>query len=369
MKDIDQKSFKILYTTSFGHMMGGGQWSLYYLIKHLNKDIFHPVVLCPEEGELAEKMRRVGAEVVCLDVGRIRHLNLLVIKKFISIIRGKEIDLIHTDSPTETFYAGVAAKVMRIPLIWHIRVSEREWFADRVLSLLSTRLILVANAITQRFGWLKDSKKMIVVHNGIDLEEFDKFLTDASIRKELNINKKTVLLGCIGRIEERKGQRYLIAAMRHVDKVKLILVGNGEKRYLKRIQALCKDLGLSDRVIHIGYRNNVPSLLKEIDLLVFPTISGEGFPRVILEAMAAGKPVVATDNAGNPEAVEDGKTGYIVPAGDIEAMATKIMELLTTKRKREEMGQASRKRIGDLFTIQQHVKKIQRVYHDVLEGQ
>ena len=135
----------ILYTTSFSTMAGGGQWSLYYLIKHLNKNLFHPVVLCPEEGELAQKMKSIGAEVIFLQTGRIRNLSPSIVKKFLSIIKDRNITIIHTDSTTETFYAGIAAKIMHIPLIWHIRSSQKEWFLDRLLSPLSTKLIFVAS--------------------------------------------------------------------------------------------------------------------------------------------------------------------------------------------------------------------------------
>jgi len=367
MKDVSRKRYKILYTTSFDHMMGGGQWSLYYLIKHLDKAIFHPIVACPAEGELAERMRGVGAEVVFFDVGRIRYLNPLVIKKFVSLIKERRIALIHTDSTTETFYAGIAARMMGIPLIWHIRVSEQEWLLDRVLSLLSTRLILVANAIESRFDWLKDTQKMAVIYNGIDLEEFDHFSATSSIRKEFNITKDTVLLGGIGRIERRKGQKYLIFAMRHIDNASLILVGGGDKGYIRRIQNLCKEFGISDHVFFTGYRDDIPSLLRDIDIFVFPTIKGEGFPRVILEAMAARKPVVATDNSGNPEAVVDGVTGYIVPTGNISALAAKINELLANKGKMAKMGKAGRKRAEELFTIQLNLKRVQDVYFNVIE--
>ena len=367
MNEVVRKRYNILYTTSFGHMMGGGQWSLFYLIKHLNKDTFHPVVLCLEEGELAEKMRRVGADVILLKMGRMRHLNPFVVKRLISIIKKMHIALIHTDSSTETFYAGIAARTMGIPLLWHIRVSEREWFVNRVLSLLSIRLILVANTIAQRFEWLKNSNKIIVVHNSIDLEEFDNFPASSSIRKELNINKKAVLLGCIGRVEKRKGQEYLISAMRHVDSAKLLLVGRGEEEYVNRIQSLCEEFNISDRIIYTGYRNDIPSLLREIDILVFPTIT-EGLSRIILEAMAATKPVVVTEAGGNPEAVVDGVTGYIVPTKNAALLAARINELVENKDRRTTMGQAGRKRVEELFTIQQHVRSIQEVYRDVLEG-
>jgi glycosyltransferase involved in cell wall biosynthesis len=367
MKGTHLKKYNILYTTSFSDMAGGGQWSLYYLIEHLNKGIFHPIVVCPEEGELAKKMRGAGAEVICLDVGRIRYLNPFVIRKFISIIKDRQIAFIHTDSSTETFYACIAARMMRIPLIWHVRVSEHEWFLDRLLSLLSTRLILVAEALSSRFKWLKNTQKMVVIYNGIDIDEFDAFPTSSSIREEFNIRKDTVLLGYIGRIEKRKGPEYLISAMKNVAHAKLILVGKGEEGYLKRIKKLCEESGVSNRVIYAGYRMNIPSILKEIDIIVFPTISGEGFSRVILEAMAAAKPVIATDDAGNKEAVINATTGYIVPAKDATALGIKINELTAGKEKREQMGSSGRQRVEETFTMERNIREVEKLYFEVLK--
>jgi glycosyltransferase involved in cell wall biosynthesis len=357
-----KKRYQILYTSSFSHMIGGGQWSLYYLIKHLNKKMFRPIVLCPEEGELAEKMRGVGAEVICFDVGRIRYLSLLIIKKFISIIRNKHVDLIHTDSTTETFYAGIAARLMRIPLVWHIRVSEREWLLDRILSLFTTKLIVVAWAISRRFPWLENNHKIVVIHNGIDLKEFDKFQPTSSIRREFNISDNTVLLGCISRIEERKGLEYLLRAMKHIDEAKLILVGGGKEDYITRLKNISVSLGISDRIFFIGRRDDIPAVFRAIDIFVFPVIKGEGFSRVILEAMAAGKPVVATDHAGNPEAVEDGLTGAIVPAKNSTMLATEVMQLVKDSKKRVEMGRAGRKRVEKYFTIKKNIELIENIY-------
>ncbi len=366
MREIARPKHHILYTTSYDHMVGGGQWSLYHLIKHLDRDIFHPTILCPGEGELADKMRAVGSDVVFLDVGRIRYLNPLVLKKFIAILKERRISLIHTDSTTETFYAGIAARTMRIPLVWHIRVSERERFLDRILAQFSTKLILVADALRIRFAWITNKRRMVVIHNGIDLEEFDNFPTTSSIRKEFNIGKETVLLGCIGRVEKRKGQEYLISAMKRIDSTKLLLVGGGKERYINKIKMLCNELSLFDHVIFAGARADIPSVLDEVDILVFPSISGEGFPRVILEAMAARKPVIASDDAGNSEAVKHGLTGYIVPTANISALAAKIKELVSDKKKRITMGEAGRKRVERLFTIQKNVRSIQGVYLDIL---
>jgi glycosyltransferase involved in cell wall biosynthesis len=364
---MTSKTYNILYTTSFGDMVGGGQWSLYYLIKHLNKKIFHPIVICPYKGEFSQKLEDLGAEIIPFKMGRIRHLNPFVVRKLISVLKKKKIRLVHTDSSTETLYAGIAARIMRIPLVWHIRVSEHEWLLDRFLSFLSMRVILVAEALCLRFKWLRKTQKMVDVYNGIDIDEFDAFPKTSSIRNEFNIKKDTVLLGSIGRIEERKGQQYLISAMQGADNAKLILVGNGDEEYLKKIKKICEELGVLNHVINVGYRKDIPSIIKEIDILVFPSISGEGLPRVILEAMAAAKPVIATDDAGNKEAVLNGITGYIVPVKDAKALRIKIDELAACKEKRKKMGYSGRKRVENMFTIKKNIRQIEKVYFEMLE--
>lgn len=356
----------ILYTTSFSTMAGGGQWSLYYLIKHLNKDRFHPVVLCPDEGELAQKMKSIGAEVIFFQTGRIRSPNPYTIKKLTSIIKDRNIALIHTDSTTETFYAGIAAKIMKVPLIWHIRASDGEWLLDRLLSVLSTKLILVADALRTRFK-RADKRKAPTIYNGIDLDEFDSYASPRSVREEFSINNDTVLLACVGRIEEKKGQEYLISAMKHANNTKLILAGRADEFYLKRIQTLCDELGVSDRVIFAGQRDDIPTLLRSIDILVFPTLT-EAFSRVILEAMAAAKPVVATDTGGNSEAVTDGVTGYIVRTKNPEALSERIRNLVQDEEKRNQMGMSGRRIVEEKFDIRNIVRQIEDEYLEVLEG-
>ena len=369
MSQVAKGPYNILYTTSYGYMKGGGQWSLYYLLKHLNRDVFHPILLCPEEGEFAEKVSRLGVDVLFLNTGRIRHLNLLSIWKLVARMKTLGIHLVHTDSPTQTFYAGIAARILRIPLIWHIRTSEEEWLWDRILAFLSTRLILVANAITQRFPWLRRTNKLIVVHNGIDLSRFDTISSAVGLRKAFSLSKETILLGCVGRIEPRKGQESLISALKYfrTNNVKLFLVGHGEEAYLKRLRGLCSEFGVSDRVIFTGHREDIPILLKEMDVLVFPTTT-EGFSRVILESMAVGLPVVATDVGGNSEAVAHETTGYIVPVDDAKALTDKIQELIKDEEKRKDMGAAGRARVMEMFTIEQNVARIEKLYHEILHS-
>ena len=371
MSRVASGTYNILYTTSYGYMKGGGQWSLYYLIKHLNRDVFHPLLLCPEEGELAEKVRALGVEVLFMNTGRIRQLNLFSIWKLVAKMKTLRIHLVHTDSPTQTFYAGIATKILRTPLVWHIRASQHEWLWDRVLASLSSRLVLVAKAITQRFQWLYRTNKLVVVHNGIDVNQFDAISSSAAgLREDFFLDKETLLLGCVGRLEPRKGQEHLISALKYIGakNTKLLLVGNGEADYVKRLQNLCRESGVSDQVIFTGYREDIPAVLKEIDILAFPTTTAEGFSRVLLEAMTAGIPVVASDDGGNAEAVAHGTTGYIVPAKDTKALADRLDELIKDGEKRKRMGAAGRARVKEMFTMERYVGSIEKLYHEVLSG-
>ena len=366
MNKISKKNtYNILYTTSFSTMAGGGQWSLYYLINHLNKDHFHPVVLCPDAGELAEKMKAAGAEVIILKTGRIRSLSPLTIIKLISILKDRNIALVHTDSTTETFYAGIAAKILRVPLLWHVRARDGEWLLDRMLAALSTKLILVADVLRARFKGI-DKRKAPTIYNGIDLEEFDASAAPRSVREEFNIDRDTVLLACVGRIEEKKGQEYLVSAMKHTTNAKLLLAGRADETYLQRIKARCDESGVADRVIFAGQRDNIPALLRSIDILVFPTLT-EAFSRVILEAMSAAKPVVATYTGGNPEAVVHGVSGYLVPVHDTAALAKQTLELINNKEKRVLMGMAGRRRVEDKFDIRKIARQIEHEYSEILD--
>jgi glycosyltransferase involved in cell wall biosynthesis len=350
-------------------MKGGGQWSIYHLLKHLDRNNFRPVLLCPEEGTLAEKARAIAVDIVIQKMGRIRQLNPLSLRRLLTTLKREEIHLIHTDSPTQTLYTGLVAKITGIPLLWHIRASDPEWFWDRVLSALTARHVLVAKSICQRFAWLENSKRLIVIHNGLDIQEFDTLsLIPAGLRKEHLLDEKTVLLGCIGRLEPKKGQELAISALRYVDTkdVKLLLVGAGENTYLRRLRGLARELAVSHQVIYTGYREDIPSLLQEIDILVLPTIT-EAFSRVILESMAAQIPIITTDVGGNSEAVAHGTTGYIVPPQDVQALADRMNELIKDGDKRKKMGEAGRARVQELFTMERHVALIEKLYHEILD--
>ncbi|MDH4258411.1 MAG: glycosyltransferase, partial [Candidatus Aminicenantes bacterium] len=116
-----------------------------------------------------------------------------------------------------------------------------------------------------------------------------------------------------------------------------------------------------------GYREDIPQIMSCLDIAVLPSTSHlEGLSRVIIEAMASGKPVIATDAGGNPEAVEDGKTGILVPPGEPDRLARAILELARDANKRKRMGEAGRKRAEQLFSIEMNVTRIEKIYEEIL---
>jgi glycosyltransferase involved in cell wall biosynthesis len=297
-------------------------------------------------------------------------LNIGGLKRQMKLIDRYQIDLIHTDNPRQTFYLGIAAKIKKIPLVWHIRASNQDRY-DYLLYILSTRLILAANALRDRFDWVKGDGKFVTIHNGVDLDEFKKDALTFSIHDRLGILKDSLLITVIGRLEPLKGQIHLIEACGHVkDRIGnfyVLCVGDFvDSDYLLKCRKLAEKHGLSDRIIFTGHRNDIVQILNSTDVFVLPSLF-EAFPRSILEAMATGKPSIVTNVGGCPEAVEDMKSGMIVPPGNPDVLAEQIILLAEDASLRHRLGQEARIRTEKIFSIEQNVMQTQNLYRQLLD--
>jgi glycosyltransferase involved in cell wall biosynthesis len=168
----------------------------------------------------------------------------------------------------------------------------------------------------------------------------------------------------IGRLVDGKGFEVLLDAVESLsfDDASLCILGDGPKH--ETLDSEIKNRGLTDHVFLTGYRDDVPSVLAASDVLVLPSFR-EGTPRVIIEAMACGLPVVATDIAGIPEQVEHGESGYLIPTGDSEALASRLDELLSNPTLREQMGKRGYGR-AERFSIDTMLEKFDHLYQDLL---
>ncbi len=369
--------FNLLFTSLSGEIIGGGQKSLFIHLKRLNRERYKPFLVCPSAGILIDKAEEIGIETAVLKMGRLKTLNVFTVRAAVrrlqQFIEQKKIDLIHTDAPRQTFYAGLAAKKTRTPLIWHVRVSSPEKaFYDRFLLNLSTKVIAVSRAAQQRFQGLPAAMdKCVVVYNGVDLSEFHQQHKDQRLKKEFEIENENLLVGVVGQLIPSKGQDVFIKAAAEVSKlvpdVKFLIVGNRGITFRKKLEDLSRELGMMKKIVFTGFREDMPRVMSNMDIVVLPsTTHQEGFSRVILEAMASSKPVVATAIGGNPEAVEDGTTGLLVPPGDPYQLAKALLELLKDAKKRKQMGEAGRARAEALYSIENTVISIEKIYEEIL---
>ncbi len=371
------KQHNILFTSLSGQMLGGGQRSLLLLLERLDRKKFKLFLICPSGGGLVEKAKKQGIETEIIKMGRIKSPNVIstaaTVFKFKKLIKLKNIDLIHTDSPRQSFYAGRAARLTGTPLIWHVRVStpEKKSF-EKFLFNHAHKVIAVSKAAGQRFqGFESAEEKVVIIYNGVDLTEFARPQPDGQLREEFDIDKDWILVGTLGQLIPGKGQDVFLKAAAQVleqtPKAKFMIVGNGNQLYRQKLEDLSKDLGLSGKVVFTGFREDIPRIMNMLDIAVLPSTTHlEGLSRVIIEAMASSKPVIATNSGGNPEAVEDGTTGILVPPEDSSSLAESIVDLIKDETKRNRMGEAGRKRAEKLFSIEKNISQIERVYEEIL---
>lgn len=371
------KQHNILYTSLSGQMLGGGQRSLLLLLERLDRKKFKPFLACPSVGDLVGKAEKQGVETQIIKMGRIKSPNVIstaaTVLKFKRLIERKNIDLIHTDSPRQAFYAGRAARLTGTPLIWHVRVStpEKKSF-EKLLFNRAQMVIAVSKAASQRFqGFESAQEKVVVIYNGVDLAEFTPQQPDIQLREEFEIEKDWILVGTIGQLIPGKGQDVFLKAAaqvaKQVSQVKFMIAGDGNKAYRQKLEDLSRDLRLSGKVVFAGFREDIPRVTNLLDIAVLPSTTHlEGLSRVIIEAMALSKPVIATNSGGNPEAVEDGTTGILVPSGDSFCLAESILDLIKDETKRNRMGEAGRERAEKLFSIEKNVSRIEKVYEELL---
>lgn len=367
------KPFNILYLSSFGSVGRGGQESLFHLVTNLDKTSFRAYVNLPTEGDLARKLRLHNIEVTVLEFPKAINFkiqrNFKALYKLLKLSTEYKIDLIHTDGPRNTFYAGLVAKIKRLPLVWHVRASNRDRH-DRLLYYLSSKLILVANSLRSRFDWIDESHKFVTIYNGVDLSEFQGKKSVTPLRKQYGISNRSVLIAVIARVERLKGQKYLIEACGRL-KAKLkdfhiLLAGEiVDLSYLRECKDRAKEFAIQDRIIFAGQQNRVGQILNETDIFVLPSLF-EAFPRSLIEAMGAGRPVVTTDVGGCLEAVEDFVSGFLVPPRDPKALADRIYMLAVDNELRLKVGSAARVRAEKKFSIQQNVRETQKLYREIL---
>ncbi len=219
------------------------------------------------------------------------------------------------------------------------------------------RDVLITNGVSP--------EKINVVYSGIDLGRF-KDGQPADIRKELGIPGAKII-GNVGHMADHKGQRYLIEAAPEIFKVYpdavILMIGEGELR--RHLEGLAEELEIKSRIIFMGFRSDIPSLLKTMDIFVYPSHL-EGLGTSLLDAMAAGVPIVATSAGGIPEVVSDGINGILVPPRNPQDLAKAVLTILQNNDLAKKLTQAGRETVEKRFTVERMVEGTLEVYRKVM---
>ena len=385
-----RKRHKILYIQSSSDLYGAAR-CLLELLKQLPPE-YEPIVVLPSEGPLAGCMRDLSIRVVIMPLGVIRrqHVHPIRIFAFITqffisivglvrLITREKVELVQCN--TSLILPGsIAAFLCRRPCITHVRELLPEkgiltWLYLSIISATSCRIFCVSNAVREQLR-PRSMAKAVVVHDGIDILAFvAQAPSGNNVAAKDADSKDGFVVGMIGRISFGKGQDIFIKASKLVSErwnTRFLIIGDiwkGNKRYEileKDLHALVDKLGIEERVEFTGFRDDTAALLSTMDVFVCPSVVPEGLGIVLLEAMAMGKPVVATNQGGPKDVVIDSVTGLLVPPSDWKSLAEAISLLLGDRRLRERYGEEGRKRVAELFSIEAHARKIVSVYREIL---
>jgi len=296
----------------------------------------------------------------------------------IKTVQSHQVDLIHSHLPSQNFYSCIAGATTGVPtLVTYHGPVELEWsntFKGRLrLRFVRSRadgVVVVCDLVKQLLMNLGfDQAHIFRVYNGIDPAPFT---TTRSpwLRKELGLNRNAKLVGMVANVRQTKGYEYFLQAAATVCEVNphtvFLAVGDVNEQLASPLKVLHRQLGLGDRFRFLGFRTDIADILQELDIFVLASTS-EGMPLSILEAMAAGKPVVSTQCGGIPEMVEHGGTGWLVPPGDSPALAESLIALLKDPSLGDKAGKMARDKFLKDFTLDEMIKHYEKLYLSFLE--
>ena len=388
MKTSDTSKSNILYLDS-GSGIGGGQRSLLLLLNRLDKAQFTPFVGCLGDSAFAAEVKKTAARVIPLSLpaahnktDKVKRFTLhdlfedfrqlRVIFELHRAVQRHRIDLVHANSLSVALLGGIVAKINRIPILMHKRYATSYGILDRLCERLLHRVILVSEATRWDFA---STEKQTLIYNGVDLDAFQASPEEVEVlRAELSPDapNAAILVGVVTRITPEKGIHFLVRAMRELKgrtNVRLLIVGGPyfqkDVDYMDTLKQEVADLGIEDSVIFTGFLSDTRIVTSLLDIVLVPSIIPEACPRTIIEAMAVGKPVIATPLGGSKELVIP-ETGILVPPEDASAVAEAIATLATDRERLIEMGKAARDRAVQLFSSEKNTALTETVYTELL---
>jgi glycosyltransferase involved in cell wall biosynthesis len=359
----------VLFIANYADRVGGGEESLLGLVRQLDRRRFVPIVLVPGEGELAAAVRACGVAVEVIVLGVIRPWTLpAVLRRAWTLrkaVRARRVRLVHAHGTRGALYAALALWRTGIPLVWHVRIVDRDPWVDRVLLRRSAALIANSQATAARFApYAESSRKVNVIYNGVDLARYSRGSVPAA-PSSFGIPDGHPVVTFAGRLEHGKGPDLFIEAAGVIHQKRpdsyFLVAGDGPLRAVLHARANEQRLP----AVFVGRQADLRSVLAVSRVLVVPSRQ-EAFGRVLTEAMALEVPVVAARVGGIPEVCEDGRTALLVPAEDPGALADAVLRTLEDRAATAARVEAAAEEVRARFSLTDHAEQVGRLYERVL---
>lgn len=376
--------------------IAGGENYLLACLKYMDRTRYHPIVWLPGDGAFRAALERAGVEFVVepVNYGWLKPPQLWYeylaglperVQRCVELIREREIRLVHTNS-NMMLEGALAASIVGAR---HLYLAHIDYQPDmpffqrfpldpasyaRLMGDISMGILAVSGLVRDRLSPPLPRERITVVNNGLEMDRYDAALSGhgGGLRGALGLPEKALLVVAAGRVIEDKGFDLLIEAAAQVcpsydDMVVLICGPTESSAYREALLARIGQLGLEQRIRFLGRRDDLPEVMAQCDLFVLSS-RREGHPYVLLEAMACDLPVVASNCGGVEETLREGETGFVVPIGDVDALADRLALLLGDATLRKSMGAAAGRHVRAHFTAEQTARSLFAMY-DKLLGQ
>lgn len=363
---------------------GGGERGFLQLIKGLDKQRYNIHVASKPSGKFAESIREMDIPLLPLIMEN--KYNPIIVGKLTHIINKGKYQIVHSQGARCDFFSRIAVRLSQRPYLIStiqmpvdgfnvntLRKSVYRFF-DRFSEKYVDRFIVVSDVLKSILinSHHIPSDKIVKIYNGVEMARFNLDFCDQKspkVRKSFGLNSSHTVIGAIGRFTWQKGFKYLIHSIPSIiqnhPRTKFLLVGEGPLK--KELEDLAGKLNIKENIIFPGFRNNIDNILSAVDIFVVPSIL-EGFPMVILEAMAMARPIIASNIPGISEQIINGSTGILVPPKSSEAISKTLTDLIVNQNKAKRIGEKAMAYVNSNFSVEKMVFKTQKIYQELLEG-
>jgi len=330
------------------------------------------IVAAQSGGRLAAQAREAGVETVAMPMRR--AWDVAAVRRLVGLIRAEGVSIVHTHSSIDGWLGGMAGRLARVPVVRTRHVSipiRRGW--NPVYTRLADRVVTSGEAIRALVlaaGVPPD--RVVAIPAGVRLASFDgagaRDGAPEALLRSLGLERPVI--GSVAMFRGSKGHDHLLEAFQllraEIPGARLLLVGDGIRR--QWVESLARERGLRDAVVFAGFRDDVPALLAAMDCFALASTRTEGVPQSLLQAFAAGTPVVATRIGGIPEVVEDGRTGLLVPPEDPRALAAALAAVLRDGAAARQRAARARRLVEERFSHRASVGRLLALYEELLGG-